>query len=312
MRLPAVAVLLLGLAACTGDTPPAPAGATPARSAAAAPAAAVESAGPAPAVLVGAGDIATCDGTGDSRTADLVARIPGTVFTLGDNAYDRGSAAEFRRCYGPTWGRFKGRTRPVVGNHEYGTPGAAGHFGYFGAAAGPRPQGYYAYRAGSWLVVVLNNNCGVVPGGCGAGSPQERWLRARLAADRGACTVALMHEPRFTSSTVHPPSTASTALVKALYDDGVELMLAGHNHGYERFAPQTATGRRDDARGIRQIMVGTGGARLYPFGKAAPNSEVRDAKHWGVLKLTLGAGTYRWDFVPVAGSFRDSGTGRCR
>src|SRR3954466_15743617 len=222
LRAPVAAVLTLGLTACAATAPPAPTStvaSTTAPTAASTGAAGRIPGGaamsPAPAVLVGAGDIATCTGTGDSRTADLVARIPGTVFTLGDNAYDRGSPAEFSRCYGPTWGRFKGRTRPAIGNHEYGTVGAAGYFGYFGAAAGPRPKGYYSYDAGSWHVVVLNNNCGMVPGGCAAGSPQERWLRADLRASGRACTVAMAHAPRFTSSTVHPPATDSTALVKA-------------------------------------------------------------------------------------------------
>jgi hypothetical protein len=263
-------------------------------------------------VLVGAGDIATCDGNGDTRTAALLAGIPGTVFTLGDNAYARGSPEEFDRCYGPTWGRERARTRPVVGNHEYGTRGAAGHFGYFGAAAGPRDRGYYAYDAGAWRVIVLNTNCGDVPGGCDTGSPQQRWLRDELAANPAACTVAMLHHPLFTSAAAHGPATGTRPLVRTLVDAGVELLLAGHNHQYERFAPQTADGRRDDARGIRAFVVGTGGAGLYPFRAPARNSEVRDNTTYGVLRLTLSPGAYRWDFVPVpGGELTDRGAGTC-
>ncbi len=263
------------------------------------------------AVLVGAGDIATCDSTADSRTAALVERTPGTVFTLGDNAYPDGGRGDFRRCYAPTWGRFADRTRPTVGNHEYHTAGAAAYFDYFGAAAGPRGKGYYSYDLGSWHVVVLNTNCTNVPGGCATGSPQQRWLRADLAASRARCTVAMVHAPLFTSARVHPPATETRPLVQTLYDAGVEVLLAGHNHMYERFAPQTPAGRRDTARGIRAFVVGTGGAGLYPVGTIAPNSEVRDSRTFGVLRLQLSADMYRWAFLPTAGTFNDGGTGTC-
>jgi hypothetical protein len=263
------------------------------------------------AVLVGAGDIGSCDSTGDSRTAALLDRTPGIVFTLGDNAYPTGSSADFTRCYGPTWGRLKARTRPTVGNHEYGTRGAAAYFDYFGAAAGPRNRGYYSYRAGAWHVVVLNTNCGSVPGGCRRGSPQERWLRADLAASNAACTVAMGHHPLFTSAATHPPATETRPLIRALYDAGAELLLAGHNHVYERFAPQTPTGRRDDARGIRAIVAGTGGAGLYPFGRTAANSERRNNHTLGVVRLTLSSGSYRWDFLSTSGRFTDTGHGTC-
>ncbi|MGA5299495.1 metallophosphoesterase family protein [Nucisporomicrobium flavum] len=266
-----------------------------------------------PAVLIGAGDIASCDGTGDSRTLAVLRRFPGTVFTLGDNAYPDGSRSDFAKCYGPSWGRVKTRTRPVVGNHEYhSSRTATPYFDYFGAAAGPRGKGYYSYEAGAWHVVVLNTTCLSVPGGCGRGSAQERWLRADLAAHKTACTVAMVHHPLFTSAATHPPATETRPLVQALYDARVELLLAGHNHVYERFAPQTPGGRRDTARGIREFVVGTGGAALYPFGKTAANSERRDHKTFGVLRLTLRPGWYRWDFLHAAGgSFTDSGTGTC-
>jgi hypothetical protein len=263
------------------------------------------------AVLVGAGDIASCDSTGDSRTVALLERIPGIVFTLGDNAYPTGSSADFTDCYGPTWGRVKARTRPAIGNHEYGTRGAAAYFDYFGASAGPRGKGYYSYQAGAWHVVVLNTNCGSVPGGCRRGSAQERWLRADLAASGAACTVAMGHHPLFTSAATHPPATETRPLVRALYDAGAELLLAGHNHVYERFAPQTPAGRRDDARGIRAIVAGTGGAALYPFGRTAANSELRNDHTLGVVRLTLSPGSYQWDFLPISGRFTDTGHGTC-
>jgi hypothetical protein len=263
------------------------------------------------AVLVGAGDIASCDSTGDSRTTALLERTPGIVFTLGDNAYPTGSSTDFTRCYAPTWGRAKARTRPAVGNHEYGTGNAEAYFDYFGAAAGPRGKGYYSYDAGAWHVVVLNTNCGSVAGGCRRGSAQERWLRADLAASDAACTVAMGHHPLFTSARTHPPATETRPLVQALYDAGAELLLTGHNHQYERFAPQTPAGRRDDARGIREIVAGTGGAALYPFGRIAANSEVRNNRTFGVVRLTLSSTSYRWDFMPTSGRFHDTGHGTC-
>ncbi|MEV4641760.1 metallophosphoesterase [Actinoplanes sp. NPDC049548] len=330
---PATALLVVTLAACSASAPtPAPspsAGATPssptgsppssATSAVPPPAAGAmttsaqaEHAAVAPAVLIGAGDIASCDSTGDTGTLALLQRFPGTVFTLGDNAYPDGSRTNFARCYGPTWGRVKARTRPVVGNHEYHSTGARPYFDYFGAAAGPRGRGYYSYEAGAWHVVVLNTVCSAVPGGCAKGSPQERWLRADLAKSSAACTVAMVHHPLFTSAATHPPATETRPLVQALYDAGVELLMAGHNHVYERFAPQTPAGRRDDARGIREIVAGTGGAERYPFGRTAANSERRNNTTYGVVRLTLRPGWFRWDFLPVrGGSFTDTGTGRC-
>jgi hypothetical protein len=265
-----------------------------------------------PAVLVGAGDIAACDSDGDEQTAALLDHIPGTVFTLGDNAYPDGSATDFAQCYGPTWGRHKARTRPVLGNHEYHTEKAAGYFGYFGAAAGDNARGYYSYDVGGWHVVVLNSTCAAIDEGCRAGSPEERWLRADLTANGKRCTVAMWHHPIFTSGRTHGPAPATLPLFQALYDGGVEVLLTAHNHQYERFAPQTPAGLRDDARGVREFVVGTGGAFHYAFGPQAPNSEVRNADTFGVLQLTLHARSYDWRFVPAAGgSFTDSGRASC-
>lgn len=255
------------------------------------------------AVLVGAGDIASCSNDNDEATARLVdgvvAQHPqARVFTIGDNVYDNGTTAEFNNCYGPTWGRHKARTRPAIGNHEYGTAGAAGYFGYFGAAAGPAGQGYYDYMEGGWHVVVLNSECSMV-GGCHAGSAQEQWLRARLADVAAECTVAMWHRPRFSSGSVHGSDPTTTALWQALYDDGAELVLTGHDHIYERFAPQDPTGLLDTTHGIRQITAGLGGRSRYGLTNAAPNSVVRYAANYGVLKLTLRDGSYDFEMLRV-------------
>jgi hypothetical protein len=265
------------------------------------------SAAPASVVLVGAGDIARCSGTGDEATARLLDGISGTVFTAGDNAYDDGTPAEYTDCYGPSWGRHKSRTKPTIGNHEYQTPDAAGYFGYFGTAFGTGPTiGYYSYNLGAWHIVVLNSNIAM-----SAGSPQENWLRADLAAHPAKCTLAMWHHPRF-SSGEHGSSTASQPLWQALYDAGADVVVSGHDHDYERFSPQTSDGEVDAARGLRQFVVGTGGGALYGFDHPAANSEVKNNATLGVLKLTLYPDRYDWKFVPVAGSsFTDAGTGRC-
>jgi hypothetical protein len=263
-------------------------------------------------VLVGAGDIAGCNTTGDEATANLLDGIPGTVFTTGDNAYEDGTSAEFANCYDPTWGHHKARTYPSVGNHEYYTAGASGYFGYFGAAAGDPDKGYYSYDLGSWHVVVLNSNCAAV-GGCGAGSPQERWLREDLKAHRAAsCTAAYFHHPRFSSGN-HGNQPAVGPFWEALHDTGADVVLSGHAHSYERFAAQDPNGQADPAQGIRQFVVGTGGKSLNSFGTVQPNSEARIADTFGVLKLTLHIDGYDWEFVPVSGGTpsSDSGSGQC-
>ncbi|MBD0322978.1 MAG: metallophosphoesterase [Aldersonia sp.] len=262
------------------------------------------------AVLVGAGDIADCASSGDEATAALLDQIPGIVFTLGDNVYNGGTAAEFADCYAPSWGRHRARTLPAMGNHDYGSPAASGYFDYFGAAAGPRGAGYYSYDTGAWHVIVLNSNCEKV-GGCHPGSTQEQWLRADLAAHPRACTAAYWHHPRFSSGD-HGSDAATQAFWQALYEAGAEIVLSGHDHSYERFAPQGPTGEPDAAGGIREFVVGTGGRDLYGFPSVAPNTEIRDASTFGVLVLTLGDGRYGWQFIPAAGgAFVDSGSGIC-
>ena len=260
-------------------------------------------------VLVGAGDIADCALTSDDATATLLDGIPGTVFTAGDDAYDNGTPAEFSNCYGPTWGRVKSRTLPAVGNHDYGTAGAAGYFGYFGSAAGDPTKGWYSTDIGTWHLIVLNSNC-IEIGGCGVGSSQELWLKADLAAHPATCTAAIWHHPRFSSG--NEGSSISAAFWQDLYDANADVVINGHEHFYERYAPQDPAATADAARGIRQFIAGTGGRDLRTTATVALNSEVRDTKTFGVLRFTLHAASYDWSFLPVAGqTFTDSGTGNC-
>ena len=256
-------------------------------------------------VIVGAGDIADCSRTQDESTAKLLDNISGTVFTTGDNAYPEGTLAQFNDCYAPTWGRHKNRTKPSPGNHDYHTSGAAGYFDYFGAAAGQQGKGYYSYNLGSWHIIVLNSEIA-----SSAGSAQETWLRADLAANPKTCTLAYWHKPRF-SSGQHGNISSVGPFWKALYDYGADVVLNGHDHTYERFAPQNPSGQAD-AKGIREFIVGTGGRGLYAFTSTQPNSQVRNNTTWGVLKLTLHANSYDWQFIPIAGqNFTDSGRADC-
>jgi hypothetical protein len=254
-------------------------------------------------VLVGAGDIGRCGSEGPAATAALLDRQPGTVFAAGDNAYPDGRAEDFRDCYAPTWGRHLGRTFPVPGNHEYATPGAPGYFGYFGARAG---ASYYAYTLGAWRVFALNSEIPV-----SAGSPQAAWLRGELSAlPSGSCAAAYWHRP-FMSSGPHGDNPDMRDLFKALYDAGVEFVVAGHDHLYERFEPVDVDGRSDQGRGVRQFVVGTGGTPLSTPARMRAGSEVQGVA-WGVIRFDLSPGSYRWQFVPVDGqSFQDSGAGTC-
>ncbi len=304
-------VVLTAVAGVTPPSPPPP-GPTPTP-----PPAATPTPAPTPTpvppgtgeVLVGAGDIASCGLTGDTATANLISGIAGTVFTTGDNAYETGSTANFRDCYDPTWGAFAGRTFPTAGNHEYETAGAAGYFDYFGSRAGPADKGWYAYDLGSWRIYALNSNCFVV--GCDVGGEQEEWLRADLGANRRECVLAYWHHPRF-SSGQHGNDAEVAAIWNALYEAGAEVIVNGHDHNYERFRAQTPSAGADDAGGIRQFVVGTGGASLRSFGTVKANSQVRSSAAHGVLKLTLSLSNYSWQFIPVAGrTFTDSGTGSC-
>jgi hypothetical protein len=255
-------------------------------------------------LLIGAGDIGDCGAPGAEATARLLDRYQGTVFTAGDNAYPAGGAEEYRNCYEPTWGRHRGRTRPTPGNHEY-MSGAGGYFGYFGASAGQPGEGYYSYTVGSWRIYALNSE---LPSG--PGSPQQTWLRNELSAHRTTCSAAIWHRPLF-SSGGHGNNPDMRELWRILVEFGVDLVINGHDHTYERFAPQDPDGRPDAARGIRQFVVGTGGAPLYSFIGMQPTSEVRAAV-WGIAVFTLNAGSYQWQFVPVDGEgFRDMGSDVC-
>jgi hypothetical protein len=256
---------------------------------------------------------------------------------IGDNAYEFGSPLDYGGCYDPTWGKLRSRTRPSTGNHEYLTPGAAGYFAYFRQRAAP-PLGYYSYDLGTWHVVVINSTpqeyaCWppefdeVPPGfprlpvppnpgpdagrACAGDVAQQAWLAADLAAHRGAlCTVAYFHHPRF-SSGMHGNQYQMQKMWDILYAENADLVVSGHDHLYERFAPQNPDGGADAARGIRQFTVGTGGAEFYGVSVRQPNSEVLINTIHGVLALALGAGQYAWSFVGVDGGVRDSGSGAC-
>jgi hypothetical protein len=267
--------------------------------------------------LVGAGDIASCGAAlaGAEATAKLIEKIPGEVFASGDLAYEHGNAAEFHECYGKTWGRFKDRTHPTPGNHEYGTPEARDYFRYWGDRAGPVGKGYYSFDLGVWHIIALNSNCGAPGlGGCGAGSPEETWLKKDLSEHAGSCIIAYGHHALFSSGifrkhAVHPELKQ---IVQDLYAAHADLLLVGHEHSYERFAPQDPDGNVDPEHGIREIVVGTGGRSHDPLGFAMDNSEVRNMDTFGVIKVTLMAHGYTWEFIPVEGQmFTDSGVAVC-
>jgi acid phosphatase type 7 len=253
-------------------------------------------------VLVGAGDIASCAYTTDTATAKLLDSISGTVFTTGDNVYPDGTYTQYTNCYHSNWGRHKSRTKPSPGNHEYNTSRAAGYFQYFGNI-----PSYYAYTIGDWRVYALNSNIDV-----SATSAQVNWLKDDLARNPKKCVLAYWHHPRWSSGAKYGNNSKYQTLWKTLYDAGAELVLNGHEHHYERFKQMNASGSAV-SKGLREIVVGTGGAGLYGFGTIRSASEVRSSSTHGVLKLTLGSTSYSWNFIPVAGkTFRDSGTTSCR
>jgi acid phosphatase type 7 len=267
-------------------------------------------------VIAAAGDISCDKASGRSSschqqaTSDLlVGRGLAAVLPLGDLQYESGALALFQRFYDPSWGRVKSITRPAAGNHEYNTSDASGYFSYFGAAAGAPDKGYYSYDVGAWHLVALNSNCGRL--GCGPTSPQVKWLESDLASHRSSCTLAYWHHPHF-SSGPHGDGGSTDDFWTTLYEGGADVVLSGHDHDYERFAPQTPLGKADPAYGVRQFVVGTGGRSHYSIAAIKPNSQVRNDDTFGVLELTLHAASYGWRFVPEAGrSFTDSGTGTC-
>jgi hypothetical protein len=261
-------------------------------------------------LLTGAGDIADCDTKGAQQTSDLLVDQPGMIFTAGDNAYESGTAAQFDDCYQPTWGRVKDRTLPAPGNHDYETPKAAGYRAYFGEAAAPNGTTWYSTEVGTWHVIVLDSNCSQV-GGCRATSPQGRWLAAELASHSDTtCTLAIWHHPRF-SSGEHGNDDRVGPFWDQLVAAKADLIVNGHDHDYERFAPQNAAGEADTTAGIREFVVGTGGAGLRAFPSLAANSEFRIAGAWGLIRLTLQPADYRWEFLAVGGGVADSGSAPC-
>jgi hypothetical protein len=259
------------------------------------------------------------------QTSDLLMKMDlSAVMPLGDEQYEDGAYDKFLGSFDPTWGRLKAQMRPVVGNHEYRTANAQGYFDYFDGVgaqdgpAGPRDKGYYSYDVGTWHVVALNSECSDTSSSstpyrsdCDAGSPQEQWLRADLAAHPAQCTLALWHHPLL-SSGIESSNGAVRPLFQALQDYGVDVLLTGHDHGYERFAPMDADVTRDGEHGVRQFVVGTGGKNHESTRSRQPNSEVRSDTTFGVLKLTLHPGSYAWQFVPEAGAtFTDAGANDC-
>lgn len=305
----------LALAACGGETTPTAANPTPSPSA---------TPDPDPAIAA-AGDIACGSATPGSapcrqmETSELLAEIrPSAVLALGDTQYEFGEYQDFLRYYDLSWGRLKPITRPAVGNHEYETRGASGYFDYFAGigrntseVTGNRAEGWYSFDVGSWHVISLNSNCTSIAGGCGVNSAQVRFLRADLQNSRATCTLAFWHHPRYSSGKSRDDRTYQP-FWDALYEAGTEVVLVGHDHHYERFAPMNPSGQLDRARGIRQFIVGTGGHSFQALGDTLPNSEVRNNSTFGVIKMRLRPGRYEWVFQPIpGGTFTDSGSDVC-
>jgi acid phosphatase type 7 len=263
--------------------------------------------------LIAAGDIASCPESGDEQTAKLIQtmleKTPATVAALGDLVYPTGKLETYKACYGPTWGQFLQVTKPAIGNHDYAGGTSQGYAAYFGKAAGPSPEHYYSYNLGEWHVIVLNSNCWAV-GGCEQGSKQYKWLQANLEKNQTKCTLAYWHHPRF-SSALHGNNEFMQDVWALLANSGVELVLSGHDHSYERFAPLNAAGQPSKT-GTRAFVVGTGGKDTYPLLITKPGSQVRKTGVFGVLELKLTASRYDWQFVPVSGkTFSDSGSTNC-
>ena len=255
------------------------------------------------ATISAVGDIGWCGSPGVAQTASLLSRFADDILLLGDLAYPRGTASDFRRCFDPDYGRFKSRFRPGPGNHEYDESGANGYFDYFGAAAGPGRLGYYAFRAASWQVLVLNSSVPIE-----RGSAQYQWVREQLD-QRARCTLATVHHP-YDGSGAHGQTPLLRDIWQLLYDHGADVVLNGHDHNYERIAPQTADRQLDLERGIRQFTVGTGGAPLYPQSRRAANSEIF-LQTWGVLRMSLEPTQYAWEFLDVNGAVLDLGGADC-
>lgn len=265
---------------------------------------------PTPVIFAGAGDIAYCGEAylADEATADLLARLPGAhIFTAGDNVSGVGTRAEFTNCYAASWGKFKDRTRPSPGNHDYQTEGGAPYYEYFGEAAGEAGKGYYSYDLGGWHIVALNSNCDDIA--CGRDSQQAAWLREDLAASENRCTLLYWHHPRWSSGLAGSYGSVST-FWRIAVEMGAEVVVSGNDHDYERFAPQDGDGN-SDSMGVRQFVVGTGGSELRVFGEIKPNSEVRKDQTYGIIAFRLYPDRYEWEFLSTTGDFSDSGSAEC-
>jgi hypothetical protein len=262
-----------------------------------------------PPVMVGAGDIAVCTNIAAAQaTATLLDSIPGTVFTLGDDAYPDGSDWNFAHCYDITWGRHRYRTKPTIGNHEYDTPDGMDYYNYYGTVAGTPMHAWYSYNLGTWHIIVLDSNCNQID--CTSGSPEYTWLQNDLAANKQPCTLSMWHHPLFVSNSAQIESW-TLPFWQLLYNAKADLNLVAHVHVYERFAAQNPSGQADP-NGMVEIVAGTGGESNGSFTSILPNSVVRNDSTYGVLQLTLQTNSYSFQFIPVAGStFTDSGSGTC-
>jgi hypothetical protein len=269
---------------------------------------------PAPAVLIGAGDISVCGQDGDARTAALIERLikqfpQAAVFTAGDNVQSMGGMYEYTDCFDKTWGKFKERIHPSPGNHDWYSAQGSQYFTYFGAAAGENGEGYYSYDLGGWHIVSLNSNCENTD--CGEGSPQVQWLRGDLERNSSVCTLAYWHHPARSSGTV-PIIPAAETFWRIASDFGVDVVVNGHDHHYERFAPLDRDGQVDLETGTRSFIVGTGGAWLVDLAAPLPATEAVDNGNLGVIIFLLFPDHYEWQFTSVReGAYTDSGTGTC-
>jgi hypothetical protein len=259
-------------------------------------------------VVAAAGDIACAPGStvgtscrhravSDKILADTAV---GTVLMLGDAQYPNGTLADFKASYDPTWGRLKSKTRPVPGNHEYNTAGAAGYYDYFGSRAGDRSKGYYSFNLGTWHVVALNSEKDTAATGT-----QMAWLKSDLKAHPNRCTLAIYHTPRWSGGEEHGDSTVVAPFVQALYDANADIILNGHDHNYERFYPLNPSGVRDNVRGITQIVSGLGGRSTRPVTPRATTA-ASNASSYGYSRLVLRDGSADVSYRSAVGSYSDS------
>jgi hypothetical protein len=260
--------------------------------------------------LIAVGDLAQCGSWWPGQVAKVIAANQGTFLALGDLVYPTGTIDSFRNCYDPVFGAFNSRMKPMIGNHEYKDPGANGYFTYFGSKAGSLGRTWHSFDRGTWHIVVLDSECAMV-GGCGPGSAQYNWLVNDLANSSTACLAVAWHRPRWSSSASAPSDSVTDPLYRLALSEGADLLLSGHAHSYERFSRLDANGVYSP-KGIRQFVVGTGGAALYKFGTAVPGSSARNGSTYGALKLTLNASSYSWKFLPIEGqTYTDSGSDTC-